>query len=134
MRCLGVNEMYGIISAISVFVRCCLLSNPFENYQYSIFPADNMFTPILAPFEPTLLNLLFSSVLVGITYLMVGRWYDGKNSAWGSFLFLVFFCVNNCIVEQLCGIGCNVHQIFYALAGCFIVHFYLSNKVRMMLN
>ena len=78
--------MYGIIAIISLFVRQFLLPNPFE-------PLGDVFIRGLV-LSPTALNWLAGLLLVPISYITTGFYYRSReNPAWGSFLFLFFYCV-----------------------------------------
>ncbi|MEN6325859.1 MAG: hypothetical protein ABFD18_06600 [Syntrophomonas sp.] len=88
--------MYKFIAIISILVRQFAIPNPFE-------ALDSLPTVTIGGVEiilpPIFLNAIAGVVLVPITFTVVGLFYErGLAPAWGSFLFLLFYCVHTALL------------------------------------
>ena len=70
--------IYGIVAAISYFIRQFLLPNPFSSLEYG-----------------ELINFLAGGLLTLIVYVIVGTMYKEDIPILGSVLFLVVYAVIN---------------------------------------
>lgn len=119
--------MYSIIRFISGFIRENMLPNPFEvlgeKFNVDLFGLVLPMTPDLFMF------LLETLILGGFTFFIVGRYYErGSAPAWGSFLYLAFYCIHIGLL-QLMGkfyfneIACGVIIALYIILHCVAVYF-----------
>jgi len=83
--------LYKIISIVSIIIRQFYLPNPFEPLGVIVLTPYFVLTPFM-------LNLLAGIVLGPITYEIVGICYNGEFPAWGSGLYLFFYCVHTGVV------------------------------------
>ena len=120
-------SMYKIMAALSVFVRQFCLSNPFEALGEGL-QVNVCGSPMLL--HPEILNWIASFFLPGLTYSVVGIYYQEKSSPIvGSFLYLTFYIIHNLLLELMCGFG------FTKLSICIIVGLYILchivvNRIR----
>ena len=123
--------MYSLIAALSAFIRTFYLPNPFEVFGDIEIPF--MGTAIAIP--PIVLNFLAAPILHVITYGVVGLYYTRhKNSpAFGSFLYLVFFCVHVGLLYLMAQLGFAVWAVALILAGYGFCHIGI-NTVRQKLE
>ena len=111
--------MYKIIAAISMLIRQFWLPNPFEALGDGL-QVEIWNTLVVLP--PFLLNWLAEPMMWGVTYGVVGMYYQkGSNPALGSFLYLVFICIHTGIVHLMALADFNkwiVTLILVLYAGC----------------
>ncbi|MBQ9768441.1 MAG: hypothetical protein IJW37_10100 [Lachnospiraceae bacterium] len=111
--------MYKIIAAISMFIRQFYLSNPFEALGEGLRVEINNVSVVLSP---SLLNWLAESLMWGITYGVVGMYYEkGSAPALGSFLYLIFYCVHTWLIHLMAFADFNkwiVILILVLYVGC----------------
>ena len=111
--------MYKIIAAISMLIRQFYLPNPFEALGNGL-QVEICNVPVVLP--PSLLSWYAEPIMWGVTYGVVGMYYQkGSNPAWGSFLYLVFFCIHTGIVHLMALAEFNkliVILILVLYAGC----------------
>lgn len=103
-----------------------MLPNPFEvlgeKFNVDLFG-------LVLPMTPDLFMLLLETLVLGaITYFIVGLYYErGSAPAWGSFLYLIFYCTHIGLL-QLMGkfafneIACGIIIALYIILHCFAVY------------
>lgn len=119
--------MYSIIRFISSFIRENMLPNPFEvlgeKFNVDLFG-------LVLPMTPDLFMLLLETFVLGtITFAVVGLYYErGSTPAWGSFLYLTFYCIHIGLL-QLMGkfafneIACGIIIALYIILHGFAIYF-----------
>ena len=113
--------LYKIMVIISVFIRQFYLSNPFEVLGEGLAIRIDGSALLL---NPEILNRIAGIVLPGLTYWVVGIYYQERsNPVAGSFLYLVFFIIHNSILTLMCKFG------FTKIAICIIVGLYIACHV-----
>ena len=117
--------MYRIIAAMSILIRGYYLPNPFEQFAFNVWSE----IPVLKPFEPYFMQVLFEPLLGLFAYTMAGLFYDGQIKSYGSFLYLVFYIICNAIVYFMCVNTFGIIHIIAALFGCLILVFLLKVKL-----
>lgn len=91
--------MYKLIATISTIVRQFYLPNPFEVLGNGL---QVEICDMLVVLPPSLLNWLAEPIMWGVTYGVVGMYYqEGSNPPFGSFLYLVFFCIHTGIIHLM---------------------------------
>lgn len=84
--------MYKLMVTISIVIRQFYISNPFDVLGDGLVVNIGE-TPILL--SPIVLNWLAELFLPMVTFAVVGLYYDkGSAPAFGSFLYLLFYCVH----------------------------------------
>lgn len=84
--------MYKIIAIISTIVRQLCISNPFEALGDGLIITIGG-APLLL--TPDVLNWIAEPFVHGITFFVVGLYYDkGGVPTLGSFLYLLFYCIH----------------------------------------
>lgn len=119
--------MYEIMMGLSFFIRQFCLSNPFEllgeGLQVNI---DG--NPILL--HPEVLNWVVGLILPGLTYGVVGIYYQERNNpVVGSLLYLAFFIVHNWLLKVMCGLGFTKPAI-YIVGGVYILCHVVVNVIK----
>lgn len=88
--------MYKILSTLFWFIRQFAIPNPFEVLGDGITVMLDE-TPLLL--TPECLNWIAGLGLPAFTFAVVGLYYSrGEGASWGSFLYMVFFCVHTGIL------------------------------------
>lgn len=76
------------------------MPNPFETLGDGIVATIGESEILLTP---DMLNLIAGGVLPTITFIVVGVYYISKSCpAWGSILYMVFFCIHTGLLYLLC--------------------------------
>ena len=112
--------MYKLFLIVSILVRQFLLPNPFEalGEGLTITISGGSFLLI-----PDILNLIAEPILYGITYAVVGLYYDrGSNAALGSFLYLMFYCIHTFLLWLMSLAGFAVWAVVLVLVGYILCH------------
>ena len=113
--------MYKLMVAISVLIRQFYIPNPFEAIGDGLVVNVGKI-PMLLP--PELLNWVAEPFMHGITFVIVGLYYDrGSAPAFGSFLYLLFYCIHTLLlwVMSLAGFAIwAVVLIVVLYIGCHI--------------
>lgn len=93
--------MYKLIMFCSVLIRQILLPNPFEALPN--LPSVPIAGGVEFTIPAVVLNILVEPVLVPFTYGVVGLFYEPRSApAWGSFLFLLFYCIHTVLLYFMC--------------------------------
>lgn len=96
--------MYKFIVLVGFFVRFIILPNPFESLQNGI-----------------LINFAAEPVIHAVTFGIVGLFYSrGSEPSIGSFLYLVFYCINIGLILLWSILGATV------IAGVLLTAVYVS--------
>lgn len=120
--------MYKLIAIISILVRQFAIPNPFE--ALDDLPAV-MIGGVEIILPPIFLNIIAGVVLVPITYAVVGLFYmRGSVLAWGSFLFLLFYCVHTALLYLMSIAGFAT----WAVVLIIVVYIALLIGVPVLLN
>lgn len=96
--------MYKIIKIFSYLTRQFLLPNPFTN----LFIDKNV---------AEIVNWIFGSILVPLSYGLTGTWYDGEFRAIGSIEFLINYALLTAIFLL---ITYYIKNIYFSI-GIFII-------------
>lgn len=124
--------MYGIIATLSWLIRTFCLPNPFEVLGES-FTINLFGIPIVM--EPFTFNFfIMSAILYSITFPVVGLYYTKRsNKAWGSFLYLMFYCIHTGLLFIMSWFKFSIPAIVIVLIGYVLLHVgynCLKNKFR----
>lgn len=96
--------MYKLMAGLSVFIRTYLLPNPFESFEYGV-----------------LINYAIEPLLHLVTFFIVGLFYNrGSAPAFGSFLYLSFYCINVGLIQLWAKFGAT------PIVGAIIVSLYIA--------
>ena len=119
--------MYEIMAGISVFIREFCLANPFEILGEGLIVNMGGSAILL---HPTTLNWIANLFIPGLTYCIVGIYYEERsNPVLGSFLYLIFFVVHNSLLELMCRFGFTKWAIVI-IGGLYIVCHIAVNRIR----
>ena len=92
--------MYKFMMIASYLIRNFYLPNPFESLGQDFAVT---ISGISIPVPPILLNIVAEPIIYFITFRVVSLFYEkGFAPAWGSFLYLIFYCVHIGLI-MLCG-------------------------------
>lgn len=92
--------IYKIVSITFWVIRQFFMPNPFEALGDGIVATIGESEILLTP---DMLNLIAGGVLPTITFIVVGVYYISKSCpAWGSILYMVFFCIHTGLLYLLC--------------------------------
>lgn len=124
--------LYGIIATLSWIIRVLVLPNPFEvlgeSFTINLFGLSFATTPFIFNF------FIMSVILYLITYPIVGLYYTkGSNGAWGSFLYLMFYCIHTGLLFIMSWFNFSIPAIVIVLIGYAMLHVgynCLKNKFR----
>ena len=84
--------MYKLMAAISILIRQFYIPNLFEALGDGL--VVNMGKTSMS-LPPEALNWVAEPFMHGITFVIVGLYYDrGSSPALGSFLYLIFYCIH----------------------------------------
>jgi hypothetical protein len=104
--------MYKIIAIFSFMVRFALLPNPFEHFKNGI-----------------VMNLAVEPVIHVVTYGIVGLFYlRGEAPSIGSFLYLLFYCINIGLILLWSHFGASV------FVGVLIIVVYVTILLKLSAN
>lgn len=107
--------MYRLMSIISYFIRQFMLPNPFTN----------LFNPGLAFFA----NLIFGGILILLSYVLTGTWYDGEEPFIGSFGFLVNYALLTSLILGITAITTNIYLVSFLFILGYAVLCVIENKL-----
>lgn len=111
--------IYAIISSVSVIVRNFILPNPFECLARQTIAIKGIDFPII----PELLNIIAEAPLGIFSFIVAGLFYR-KNvdaAAKGSFLYLMFYCVNVFILQVLAKFSFSMLSIILCIIAYVIL-------------
>ena len=119
--------MYKLMAAISIWIRQFYIPNPFEALGDGL--VINMGkTSMLLP--PEALNWVAEPFMHGITFVIVGLYYDrGSAPALGSFLYLIFYCIHTFLLWLMSLAGFSTWAVVVIVALYIACHMGLT-KLR----
>lgn len=115
--------MYKLMRIISFLIRQYYIPNPFEalgnELIVDIWDASLLLTP-------TMLNWIAGLFLPGLTYVIVGMYYEERsNPRLGCLLYLVFFAIHNFVLQLMSNNGFSNWSVGLILIAYVILHIIL---------
>lgn len=137
--------MYKIISPIFALIRQCYLPNPFEVITWSDFLVSDKLPlglSMLTSIVPLslILNLLFEPILSTITFVIVDMFYGHKFPAFGSLLYMIFYCIHIFLIQIILLVSTKETLGLVSAMACFLyglllyVLLNIINKVSFVLK
>lgn len=119
--------MYKLIAAISVLIRQFYLPNPFDSLEKEVIITIWEIPIVLLP---DVLNWIAEPFLYAITFAVVGMYYkSGSNPVWGSFLYLLFYCIHIVLLDVVSVTGFATWAIV-VIGGLYVGCHVVLNRVR----
>lgn len=113
------KRLYAIISAISIIIRNFLLPNPFDCLTGQTIAIKGIEFPII----PEFLNIMAEAPLYIFSFLMAGLFYKKgyESPAKGSFLYLMFYCINVFALQILAKFSFSILSIILCIIAYVIL-------------
>ena len=108
--------MYGIIKITSYLIRQFILPNPFINL---ITDEGTAF----------IVNLIFGGILIPLSYLLTGTWYNGESKAVGSFGFLINYALLTGLFLLITFFISNIYFVLFIFIILYIILCILESKL-----
>ena len=120
--------MYKLIAAISVLIRQFYLPNPFDSLEKEVIITIWEIPIVLLP---DILNCLVTEpFLHAMTFAIVGMYCKSRsNPVWGSFLFLLFYCIHTVLLCLVSMTGFAIWAIAL-IGGLYVGCHVVLNRVR----
>ena len=123
--------IYNILSFVFWWIRQFHMPNPFEVLGEGITIAISGVEVLLTP---DTLNWIAGGILPTITFLVVGIYYISRSCpAWGSILYMVFFCIHTALLYLMCMAYPSTFLIVLIFIGYIAIHIgliSLGNKIK----
>lgn len=88
--------MYKFLAIFSIIIRQFFIPNPFDALGDGLLVNAGQDSMVLSP---EVLNWITEPIMHVLTFAIVGLYYDRKsNSAVGSFLYLLFYCIHTLLL------------------------------------
>lgn len=112
--------MYSIVWFISKFAREFIIPNPFDCLNGKNIEIVGVDIPII----PEIIMILIDSVIVWLTYKVVGFYYSKseRKPAKGSLLFLLFYTIHILAIYVIANFNFSKLSIILTIIGYILFH------------
>ena len=114
-------KLYLRLSALFWFIRQVFIPNPFEECFGK--ELEIVICNVSIPVSTALINFIVDPIIFGITFWLVGRYYNrGEFPAFGSVLYMAFYCVHILGIYVFCSLYPMIWLIIIILLLYIAIH------------